>query len=200
MRFLICVVSVVAGLIAPGTAGAVIFSWNPSSQVISQGTPVSVDLVVSDLGGSALGAFDVNVSFAPGILGLSGVTFGSLLGDPITEALALSTPGGPGTVELTEVSFLAPADLLLLQSSSFSVATLQFDTLGVGSSPLDISILSVSDANGGELSATSQSGVVTVRTSVAEVAEPATLMLLTAGLVLTGGLAPVAAIVRRRRA
>jgi hypothetical protein len=66
----------------------------------------------------------------------------------------------------------------IYQAGSFVLASLTFDTLALGTSPLDISINALGDAWGNPLTADIQGGNV----NVAPVPEPATIVLISIGL------------------
>ncbi len=151
------------------------------------GQPVTVDVVISGLGAGAppsVGAFDFDVSFNPGILSPTGVSFGPFLGNPdLFEALT-SFALTPVLVDFAEVSLLLPAELDALQQATFTLATLSFDTLALGTSPLTFSQVVVADAFGGKLIPSVGGGSVNVIVS-----EPNALLLLgaaIAGMMLIG--------------
>ena len=158
-----------------------------SSATVTLGNTASITLAISGLGnGTALGTFDINVGFNSGILGFSSAAYGdSHLGDQLDlEALgtiATTTPG-ISTVELFELSFDSAAVLAGQQSTSFTLVTLDFNTLGLGQSALSISINALGDQNGNSLNATAIDGTVTVNPSRIVAPEPGTVLLLGSGL------------------
>ena len=176
------------------SALAITIGFEPVSQIVPVGEPVSVDLVISGLGDysePSLGTFDLNITYNTAILDFTGYTLGSYLGD-ISLWEAVDNSGGettPGTINLSEVSLLYPNQandpfyppgfppyLDDIQPSSFPLATLTFDTLAVGTSSLDISITALGDAYGNPLSLDVQSG------NISPVPEPATFILFGFGL------------------
>lgn len=162
---------------------AISLGFAPSSQTVQVGLPITVDVLISDLGAftePSVGTFDLDVSFDPAILLPTDVTFGRFLGDPgLFEALTDFT-FSPGVVDFAEVSLLSPSQLDSLQLENFSLATLSFDTLAVGMSSLTFSQVIVDDAFGMKLDIDPGSGKVNV------VPEPTTMFLLGSGLGLLG--------------
>ena len=112
--------SAATGLQAQG----VILGFDPVSQSVDLGLPVSVGVVISGLGDAtspSLGAFDIDIQFDPGRLSFGSALFGDpVLGDQL-DVLGLGgnpTFAGitsPGVLNLFEVSLDVPADLNALQ-------------------------------------------------------------------------------------
>ena len=165
-------------------AGAVTIGLSPVSQTVLPGDSVEVALTISGLGNGvapSLGAFDLDVEFDPAVLGFSMAVFGDpILGDQL-DLFGLGSFTGvdasiPATVNLFEVSLDLPADLDLLQAPSFTLATLTFQALAAGVSPLSLRNVILGDALGDPLDASVTGASVNV------VPEPGTLLLLGSGL------------------
>ena len=142
-RNLCSAVLAVGGLLGAHAASAALV-LTPSFTNASAGTPLSVDVRVTDLGSNPLAAFDIDVAYDPALLTPTGVTFGPFLGDPgLGEALTAFSFATAGVVDFAENSFLTSAELDALQSSSFSIATLSFDAIGSGA--VSFSVLGTSE-------------------------------------------------------
>jgi hypothetical protein len=152
-----------------GTAPAeIVLSFNPVAQTVFLPNTVSVDLVVSGLGGGVspgLGGFQFNILYDPTIVQATDVTFGLDLGDPgVFEALTSSDVTSPGSASLAETSLLVSSDLLALQPSSFVMATIDFQTVGPGTSLLSYDSVVLSDESGNILPFSAATGSITVLT------------------------------------
>jgi hypothetical protein len=187
------------GVAAFGSAEAATISVSPATQTVVIGNPVSVDLVVSLGATEALGAFDFELAFSDLILngttvaidpdskfpetgiGFEGGAFGALGVSPFVAAGSADTACDFGCLKA-------------LQGGSFTLATLTFNTIGVGLSPLAFSNVALGDADGLPLASQFANGSVCVTAAGTAgpcvVPEPASLTLLAAGL--------AAAFVRRR--
>ena len=156
-------------LAGAGAAHAtILLSFNPSAQTVLLPNTVSVDLVVSGLGGGvspALGGFQFNILYNPGIVHATDATFGLDLGDPgAFEALTSSDVSSPGAASLSEISLLTSSDLVAGEPASFVLATLDFQTVGGGTTPLSFDSVVLSDESGNILSFNASPGSITVLT------------------------------------
>lgn len=167
-------------LLLPGGARALSFALDPAS-LVPGGGAFSLDVVVSGLGNGtapSLGAFDLDLGWDATRLALASVSFGGALGDPVLQAVTDVVPG-PGSVNLVEVSLLAPATLDALQSDRFVVATLGFDVLALGSSAIEVTRALAADALGAALEVERVAG-----TRVDAIPEPGAAWVFALGLAL----------------
>lgn len=173
-------------------AYALTVSLAPTPQVVNVGQTLQFDLVISGLGSGvtpSLGTYDVDISFDPGIFGFTSAVFGDpILGNQLDlfglgSLNAVTT--GIGTVNLFELSFDDPVDLILLQSENFTLATLSFAALSLGSSSLGIHINALGDEFGDPLTAQIVGASATVnQDNNNPIPEPNGLALVLAGLMV----------------
>jgi hypothetical protein len=180
--FFRCVTFVVAGtlgVLAAGPSRATpSLSVSPFVQTVVSGQPAHFNLLLSGLSPAVLGGFDLDYGYSTALLNLTGVTFGSGLGDPaLFEALTSTDTSIPGIVDLAEVSLLTNAQLAALQpTAGFLLATLSFNAIGNGTATISFVSGTLADADGRALSFT--------------VPEPSTLVLLALGLAASVKLRP----------
>ncbi|MCU0934726.1 MAG: cohesin domain-containing protein [Gammaproteobacteria bacterium] len=124
----------------------------PTSPATGVGGTLVVDVIALGLVESAapsLSAYDIDLKYDPAILGFGFVTFGNGL-DVLSLGGNLQVDDGsvPGTVSVQEVSFDLPDDLNDLQPGTFTLFSVSFTALSVGTSFLDVEIQSLADAFG----------------------------------------------------
>ena len=143
------------GFVGAPTAQAFTLSIVPESSAATLGQPISFDVVASGLTNGAapsLATYDIDFKFNSAVLALTGTTFGtglSLNGEDSFQEPTVS----PGAVNLFELSFNTTADLNALQTDTFTLFTLTFDTIGTGTSALELFTNVLGDADGGALTA-----------------------------------------------
>ncbi len=172
-------------------------SLAPTSQTVLQGAIVQVKVTAADVMPGGLGSFDFTLGFDGGILALDSVLDGGVLGVSF-----LGWTEGADTLDISDISFSDSADLLLQQDQllrastdptpSLTLFTLNFRTIGFGTSGLSFTRGTLSDVTGAEVLFTRADGSVTVLENLT-VPVPGTL-----GLVLAACLA--GAVTRRRLA
>ena len=141
-------------LIFTGLAQAGVYSTsNPDNIILSiaritqTGHSVDIDIGISGLGSAAapsLSTYDLDLDFDPAYLAFANVHYGDpLLGNQLDlfnlgSNTAAAGVASPGVVNLFELSGDSVADLNTLQASSFILATVTFDVLTAGTSPLGL--------------------------------------------------------------
>jgi hypothetical protein len=173
---------------------AVSLSFDPPESILPVGENIDIEIYISGLDNVDLSAFDLDIFYDDAILSFLSYDLGIHLGVIPDEAEDYSTGDSGGVIDLVEVSFLTP-DQLLSQPDAFSLATLSFMGIGLGVSPLSFTPLShagqtpnavssivLSDQNGGPISLTD------VGTGTIDgVPEPGTAILLFAGMLGLAG-------------
>lgn len=199
-KFSLCAATLILEIVClvfmTSAAHAIVLKVNPISQNALLGNSIGFTLNIAGLGDSSapsLGVFDLDLNFDPAILTFHNVIFGDpVLGDQLDlfglGSLNTFDDTTPGMVNLYELSFDLPSDLNTLQIGSFTLASLTFDSLALGISPLNISINSLGDAWGNHIVLdTVNNGSVAVATAV-PVGKPFTCLLLVSGLIGMAGI------------
>jgi hypothetical protein len=176
-----------ATLWCPSTARGAIIQLLPGNQNVVPGSSASIDVVISGLGGSVVGDFDLDISFDASVLTLDSFTLGAALGDASAgDALDFSLGVvGPGLLNAAEVSLLSTAALTLLQVEPFTLAQLRFHigALASGATTLvEVAIVNaLGDGAAVAIPVNSLTGATLTGTGPGVVAEPAaSLLVLTA--------------------
>lgn len=117
---------------------AISIGFQPVTQTITSGHAFSVDVVISGLisANEIVSAFDLDVTYDPSILATTGITFSNLLGDPVMFEADNGNFITSGRIDFWGLSFLSDAELVSVQTDSFSLATLTFQALGAGTTGL----------------------------------------------------------------
>jgi len=170
---------------------AAVLTLTPSAQTAEVGDGVVVQLGISGLGNGmapSLGVYDIDVAYDPAILAFGEVTLGAEL-DLFGLGSLSSVSHAAGTINLFELSLDTVGDLADLQAPAFTIATLRFDAIALGTSELTVTLNALGDANGDSIVSQLQNASVTVQ----PVPLPAG-----AGLLLSGLLAGAGALRCRR--
>ena len=163
-------------------------SFEPSSASVNVGDAIDVDVVVSGLSaaGEIVSAYDLFVSYDASVLTASTISYGSFL----DTAIQLSDTSIYGLLEFSEISLLTDAELALLQSDSFTLATLSFSAIAIGSSLLTfepnpvLGIIDVVGRNYQSLEVSAGTGLVSVVKLPVTVPEPGSMLLMLLGLLV----------------
>ncbi len=186
---LIAAIGTTLALCIAQPAGAVTVGLTPAAQSVNVGSAATVNLYISGLGffaAPSLGTYDLKIDFDPLILSFTGASFGNGLDLYGLGSLWEVTPGN-GSVNLFELSYDSPSDLDALQADTFVMATLTFNAIGNGTSPLLISVNALGDAYGDPLAAD------LVGANISAVPEPVNQLLMGVGVGM------IALFMRRRK-
>jgi hypothetical protein len=200
MRSLLSKMRVLSGAILFafwGTAGAYWIGFAPTPVTVGLNSSFTIDIVISGLAtdGQLLSTYDFSVGYDLSMLQFQGAQPSGALGAGSTF---LATPGvdlaGDAFVNLFGLSNLPDADLVPLQGDYFSIATLTFTGIGLGTSPIFFSeLLALGGSQVGSpgqtvttdlLAITHTVGDASVVTAVNAVPEPGTLSLALLALLL----------------
>jgi hypothetical protein len=121
-----------------GTAGAYWIGLVPASGNYQQGSPFTIDVVITGLAteGQILSTYDFLIAFDPAIVGFTAAQSGGALG----AGSLFDATAGVGSVNLFELSVLSDAELAALQGDTLTLASLTFLGLGLGTSTIDFSL------------------------------------------------------------
>jgi len=176
-RFLLCIA--VVALCPVAAVADTVVSIEPPNSGFALNKNFSLRIFVSDV--SDLFAYQFDLGFDPKVLSATSVSEGSFLRD------AGPTFFVPGTIDNKAGTISFTADTLLGSARGFSVgggtlATANFKAISTGISPVTLSDVTLLDSKLSTIDSAVEGGTVSV-TPVAPVPEPATLTLLSAGLI-----------------
>src|SRR5215470_14685987 len=149
-------ISIFVSILAPTPTFPITIGFIPPLQQTSIAESVNVAVMISGLGDAmppSLGAYDLDVTFDPNILFFKRVIFGDptfgdqldLFGLGSVQAVDSSVLG---RVNLFELSLDSPVDLDRLQRGNFILASLGFETISLGATPLSLTINALADSMG----------------------------------------------------
>lgn len=155
MRVLALILTAFAVLASQASAASLIIT--PTLSTVALGDQVQVDITVEGLGDGAspsIGSYDIDIlydpaslSLASSVIGTSGSVFSSELDTFIGGSAKIIDTSVVGMVGLFEEA-LDFFSLETQQPAAFTLATLVFDTLALGTSIVDASVNSVITADG----------------------------------------------------
>jgi hypothetical protein len=145
----------------------------PATLNIPVAGTASVDIVASGLSAGtapSLGEFDLSLDYDELFLSATVLTFGAFLDVGVLGSIQFADLSVAGKVDFSEVSLETPAVLDAMQPDTFILATIGFEGLASGVTPLVLTINSLSDSSGDPLTADVIDG------STAAVPEPTTFL------------------------
>lgn len=148
----------ICGMCAFGSVSQAIptVSLEPNPQtIVGVGGNAFIAVVISGLGNftaPSLGGFDFDLSYDSSIISAASLVFGSYLDLGILGSAQFSDLSTAGSIHLDEVSFEDPIDLNASQPGMFTLATIGFTGLALGSSSLAFTYAALSDQDGGSIS------------------------------------------------
>jgi hypothetical protein len=151
----IIIIALVFGFLSlggPNTGSAAIsLQFDPMNQSVNLGNQASVNFLLTGAGSTDIGAIDFWVNYDPSVVLFNSIVWGTTLGNP-TSFTDINTDDllNPGSVDQIGISAgWDPAQLP--NSDSFSLFTMIFDTVGVGTTGLSLTDAFSQDANATDL-------------------------------------------------
>jgi hypothetical protein len=143
-----------------GVPRAALLEFSPVQSATAPGECVSIDMMISDLGASDLGAFDITINYDPALLDFVSFNPGDQLGKVGMSAMDLSIGAQTsGSVNIAELSLMENLDF---QPASFSLGQMLFTGKSSGDSPLSVVGAILGDAAGNSVAWSARDGSVSV--------------------------------------
>ncbi len=149
----------VAVAFTPASASASIITLSPATQNVGVGGSFDVAVRISGIGNHtapSVGAFDFDLSFDSALVHFNSITFGDpslgdLLGPVVGTASGSSLSLAGDSLNLFSVSLDSSGDLSTAQPDQFTLASVHFTALGLGSGAFNLAINALGDADGAGL-------------------------------------------------
>ncbi len=164
-----------------GAALAGTLSLAPPASTVPLGSPVTLDVNITDVSGLYAYQFDIN--FNPAVLAATGVAEGVLFssaGPTFFDPGTIDNAAGTITLIYDSLSGAVPG-----VGPNGTIATISFNAIGYGTSSVDLANVSLLDSELGDIEATLSGATVTVADSTT-VPDPAPFGLLLAALAAIG--------------
>ncbi|MDJ0601661.1 MAG: PEP-CTERM sorting domain-containing protein [Crocosphaera sp.] len=132
-----------------GTVYGISLNVIPSVETVQVEQSVNVDVTITGLGNGeppSLSTFDLDLDFDPTVLSFNSATFSEQLNLSGLGTISAVTPGTV-SVNAFEISFDSPQTLDEQQLGDFTLITLNFSALALGSSDLNLSVNALGDSS-----------------------------------------------------
>lgn len=150
------------------SAQASSLTLTPLSQDVMLGNSFSVNLKFdaqnSNLG---LGAYDFDVGYDASLINFQSILFSAGL-DVLGLGSIQNSTTSLGSINISDISLDSVTDILNLQPNSFILATLNFQTLAIGTSNFVFTTNAIGDANGNAITTTILPSAVNVMGTVSD--------------------------------
>ena len=194
---------VIGMVLLAGSAGATTVWLSPSSQTVGGSTVVTVELLISGVNAPGVDTFNFVMAFDTTLLDVTGITAGDINVPPyFTLDMFVDLSEFPGTESFTkfgpeldnvngELSFTLwnVGSLGAIGSGTVAILTFVTDASNSGTAHLDYTSWLLEPTTGDEIAHDSPEADIIIAEGPAVIPEPATLMLVAAGLAALGGYA-----------
>lgn len=162
-------------------ARAVTIALDPAETVASIGDAFVLDVVVSQLAGEVVSAYDLDLVYDASVLSASPVSFSDALGGA-SQAFLDASVATPGVVDLAGLSLLSDAELLARQGGDrLTLASLGFTRIGAGDTVISFSFDATNDVKGADARVLALTALPGSVSDAAPIPEPDAMLLFSAG-------------------